>query len=576
MKSLFLNVFIGCLVFLYSCKKEQTNNTMVVHILSEPDDLHPSNGNSALRSEINLYTHISLLKVDFKTGLLIPCLVKELPIVSNNGLDYSYEVKDNLKWDDNSPITALDVVFTSKANKCLLTNNPALKSFWDNVGNIEIDKENPKKFKIMMNKPYILNTWFWTDFPIIEEAFYDKKKTLSKFSFSQLMDSNFVHQNSDIKQWADTFNSPKYYHDPNFINGAGPYKITKWDKGISVTLEKKKNHWAENCNDNWYCQANADKIIFKINANNSSTNLELKNGLIDVSTMVDFSTYTELSNDTEFTKSYFTTLAETYNYLYVAMNMKPDGKNHKRLFDDVLVRKAMALLTPYDQINKIIYNDKCKRMVGPISRIKPDFNSKLIPIEFNLKKAQELLTRAGWADTDNDQVLDKMIDGEKVNFEFNINFMATQKQWEDLAKQIAESLSKVNIYAKLNPVDYNGFVGAAMNHDFDMSIGAWQSSAQPEDFSQLWHSSSWKNNGLNFTGFGNNYTDSLIEKINRSVNEINRIKLSKQFQQIVYDEQPYIFLFAQMRRVIINKRWQNIEVYNEYPGVLLNTLKLKN
>ena len=169
-----------------------------------------------------------------------------------------------------------------------------------------------------------------------------------------------------------------------------------------------------------------------------------------------------------------------------------------------------------------------------------------------------------------------MIDGEKVNFEFNINFMATQKQWEDLAKQIAESLGKVNIYAKLNPVDYNGFVGAAMNHDCDMSIGAWQSSAQPEDFSQLWHTSSWKNNGLNFTGFGNQFTDSLIEKINTSVDEPKRILLSKQFQQIVYDEQPYIFLFAQMRRVIINKRWQNVEVYNEYPGVLLNTLKLKN
>ena len=72
------------------------------------------------------------------------------------------------------------------------------------------------------------------------------------------------------------------------------------------------------------------------------------------------------------------------------------------------------------------------------------------------------------------------------------------------------------------------------------------------------------------------YEDTIIEKINRSVDESKRIELSKQFQQIIYNEQPYIFLFAQMRRVIVNKRWQNIEVYNEYPGVLLNTLKLKN
>jgi hypothetical protein len=26
-----------------------------------------------------------------------------------------------------------------------------------------------------MKRPYILNTWFWTDFPIIQAAFYDKQ-----------------------------------------------------------------------------------------------------------------------------------------------------------------------------------------------------------------------------------------------------------------------------------------------------------------------------------------------------------------------------------------------------------------
>jgi hypothetical protein len=33
-----------------------------------------------------------------------------------------------------------------------------------------------------MKRPYILNTWFWTDFPIIQEGFYDKQKTLAKYT----------------------------------------------------------------------------------------------------------------------------------------------------------------------------------------------------------------------------------------------------------------------------------------------------------------------------------------------------------------------------------------------------------
>jgi peptide/nickel transport system substrate-binding protein len=568
-------LFILSIAFTGSCKKTQPN-TLVVHILSEPEDMHPTNGASAVRAEINLYTNLSLLRLNYKTGELLPCLVKALPSLSADGLNYSYELKDNLTWDDKSPITAKDITFTTKASKCLYTNNIGLKPYWENIEDIIVDSKNDKKFTIKMKRPYILNTWFWTDFPIIQAAFYDKQNVLAKYSNAQLTDSTFLKSKQDIKQWANEFNSPKYSTNPDFMSGAGPYKITKWDKGVSITLEKKKNHWSENCQENWYCQANADKIILKLNSNNASALLELKNGLIDVSTMIDYSSFTELSKDDKFTQNYTLKLADTYNYTYVAMNMKPDGKTHKKLFTDVAVRKAMALLTPYDQINKTLYENNNKRVVGPISPNKIDFNTDLKPLQYNVNQAKELLTQAGWADTDNDQVLDKIIDGEKVKFEFNINFMSGSKVWEDLAKQLAESFGKANIYVMLNPLDYNGFFNAVTGHQFDMSISAWQSSATPEDFSQLWSSASWTNNGLNFTGFGSAQSDALIDSINISVNETKRIELSKRFQKLVYDEQPYIFMFTQTRRVIVNKKWDNLEIYTEYPGVLLNTLKLKD
>ncbi len=572
---IYILLFILSIAFTGSCKKTQ-NNTLVVHLLNEPEDMHPTNGASAVRAEINLYTNLSLLRVNYKTGELLPCLAKALPVVSSDGLNYNYELKSDMTWDDKSPITAHDIAFTTKASKCLYTNNIGLKPYWENIDDIIVDGNNDKKFTIKMKRPYILNTWFWTDFPIIQAAFYDKQNVLAKYSNAQLTDSTFLKSKPDIKQWADEFNSPKYSTDPQFMSGAGPYKITKWDKGVSITLEKKKDHWSENCQENWYCQANADKIILKLNSNNASALLELKNGLIDVSTMIDYASFTELSKDNKFTQNYTLKLADTYNYTYVAMNMKPDGKTHKKLFTDVAVRKAMALLTPYDQINKTLYENNNKRVVGPISPNKIDFNTDLKPLQYNLNQAKELLKQAGWADTDNDQVLDKIIDGEKVKFEFNINFMSGSKVWEDLAKQLAESFGKANIYVMLNPLDYNGFFNAVTGHQFDMSISAWQSSATPEDFSQLWSSASWTNNGLNFTGFGSAQSDALIDSINISVNETKRIELSKRFQKLVYDEQPYIFMFTQTRRVIVSKKWDNLEIYTEYPGVLLNTLKLKD
>lgn len=120
---------------------------------------------------------------------------------------------------------------------------------------------------------------------------------------------------------------------------AGPYKITKWDKGVSITLEKKKDHWSENCQENWYCQANADKIILKLNSNNASALLELKNGLIDVSTMIDYASFTELSKDNKFTQNYTLKLADTYNYTYVAMNMSDMVKRIKNYLPMLLLEK---------------------------------------------------------------------------------------------------------------------------------------------------------------------------------------------------------------------------------------------
>lgn len=568
-------ICLSTLVWLFTACEKKQQNTLVTHIVGEPDDMHPTNGASAIRSEIQLYTHASLLRLDYKTGNLIPCLAKSLPIVSQDGLSYSYELKEEATWDDASPITAKDVAFTAKASKCLLTNNQALKAYWDNIKEITVDEKNPKKFTVTMNRPYVLNTWFWVDFPIIQESYYDTTHALSHYTYTELADSSFLKSKTDVIAWAKDFNAPKRYTDPAFISGAGPYKISKWDKGISLTLEKKKNHWTEYCNEYWYCQAYPDKIIFKLNSNNASTMLELKNNLIDISTQVDFSTYLQLSKDKNFTKDHITKLADTYNYTYLCMNMKPDGQTHKKIFTDVLVRRAMAMLTPYDQLNKTIYENNVKRVAGPVSATKKECNTNLKLIEFNIEKASQLLAQAGWADTDNDGILDKLIDGEKVKFEFDINFMNTQKQWEDIARQLAESMQKAKLFARLNPLDYSGFVNACVQHNFDMSIGAWQGSAQPEDFSQLWSTASWNNNALNFPGFGNQATDALINSINVCVNEPERIRLSKQFQQLVYDEQPYVFLFTQTRRIVIHKKWDAPDVYTEYPGVLLNTLKLK-
>jgi ABC-type transport system substrate-binding protein len=53
-----------------------------------------------------------------------------------------------------------------------------------------------------------------------------------------------------------------------------------------------------------------------------------------------------------------------------------------------------------------------------------------------------------------------------------------------------------------------------------------------------------------------------------------RASLVKKFQQIVYDEQPYVFMFSSLRRNVIHKRFGNQEMYFERPGNWITNLKL--
>ena len=549
-------------------------NIIVYHVIGEPDDMHPTNGNSASRSEINLYTQMVLVASDFHKLDLRPGLAKAMPVISEDELEFTYELRDEPRWDDGDQVTAEDVVFTFKAVKNPLTNNPHAKPYVENIKEIVIDPANPRVITFKMKKKYIQNIAFLTDYPILQRKLWDPQNTLSKYTFAQLDDPNFkADTKDDLKSWAAEFNHFKYSREPQHMRGLGAYKMTKWDAGQAITLERKQNHWTSGTT-NPYETSFPDKIIFKINKDANSQLLEFKSQALDASTNLGTKPLLELQSDPNFMKNYHSRFTDTYNYSYVAMNMKPDGIQHKKLFTDKKVRRAMALLAPVDDINTIVSKNMNKRMVGPVSPLKDEYNDELELIPYDLEQAKKLLDEAGWTDTDGDGIRDKVIDGKKVQFEFSLNYMTTTIEWKDMAQMMAESFWKAGIKANLNPLDFAVHYDNARNHKFDMMLASWAGSSIPEDFTQIWHTSSWASRGSNWPGFGNAESDALIDSIKYTINPEERNPMVEKLQAIIYEEQPYIFLFAGMRRNVIHKRFGNADMFFERPGVMLNNLRL--
>jgi peptide/nickel transport system substrate-binding protein len=105
-------------------------------------------------------------------------------------------------------------------------------------------------------------------------------------------------------------------------------------------------------------------------------------------------------------------------------------------------------------------------------------------------------------------------------------------------------------------------------------LASWAGSSVPEDFTQIWHSSSWASKGSNFSGFGNAKSDALIDSIKYTLDPALRHPMVKELQAMIYDEQPYVFMYAANRRNVIHKRFGNAHMYFERPGILINNWKL--
>lgn len=554
-----------------------TENIVVFQWRGEPDNLHPTNGASNPRIMVMDYTQRFLVRLDYETLLLRPDLVAAMPIESTDGVQYAYTLRSDAKWDDGSPLTADDVVFTIMANACPATDNPQYKPAFEYLKSIEKDPADPLKFTITMTQKYIGNVSVFTNFPILQESFHDKNKVLRNYKVADFLNPEFTKQSHpDIDAWAKEFNDPKYGHDLALLNGLGPYEVTEWTDKSTMVLTRKKDHWTFRIKDPGMFDASLpDKIIFRMIVEENAIALELKNQKVDASCWISTHGLVELQKDSMFNRNYHSAFISNYDWQYMGFNMKPEAVKRTPFFTDKKVRRAIALLIPADEMNTAYLEGQATRMTSMVPQTRPDaYNTDLKPLPYDVEAAKKLLDEAGWKDTDGDNVRDKVINGKKVPFEFELTIMTGNAAMANMVIDIKKSLYSAGVVVNIQELEFGTFYQRLPQHDFDMYFGAWSGSSQSEDYKQLWHSDSWENGGSNYVGFSNAKADELIEKIRIETVDSIRIPMEKELQALIYDEQPYVFMYLVPRKVAIHKRFDHAYMFWEKPGVYLSWLKL--
>lgn len=559
--------------------KKADNNSVFVHQLGDADYLNPLISTSANASYIQLDIFQTLLDIDFNSLELEGQLAVGRPEIKEitsgqyaGGMSLVFEIRPEAVWDNGTPITASDVAFTIKALKNPKVNSGSSRPYFEFVEAMEPDPANPKKFTVFSKKKYFMAEVSLGGLNIMPEYVYDPQGLLKNFTIAQLSnpkDTSRLGNNTQLKAFADAFNSPKFSREKGFVVGSGPYSFEGWETGQLISLARKKDWWGDKVKDAGdVLQARPEKLFYKVIPDWTTAVTSMKDEGLDVAYGIRNSDFIDLQKNERFKKLYNLSSPTQLSYDYFGINTK----NPK--FRDKRVRRALAHLIDKKEIIDVLLYGMGEGVIGPIHPTKPYYNKDLAPIEFDVDKAKALLKEAGWEDTDGNGIVDKQIDGQKVEMKFTLKYNQGNDRRKNSCLLFKENARRAGVEVEVLVREWTVFLEENKRREFDLFCGGWVQSPQPDDLKQIWHTESDTPDGSNYVGFGTPETDRIIEEIQVTLDENKRAELYKKIQERIYDEQPYIFLVSPKERIAIHNRFEDTQVSIKRPGFNEKTFRL--
>ncbi len=557
-----------------SCKQNpiSTESTIHIRLKKDPDRLNPLTFPNPVAREVYQYIHISPADYDPVSLQLSTVLITKMPVemtidtgIYAGGIAYEIEFKEEARWDDGSPITAKDYIFSMKAINLPLTDAGNYRSFTENISDIILNPDNERKCTVIFGQDYMLALETAVNIELYPQYFYDSLNVLGSYDFGYFTKENAdeIKNDASLQVFAEAFNSGIYSRDK--ISGAGPYKFVSWTADQHIVLEKKADYWAKNTSIPTLRQG-PDKMIFHIIPDEVTAIAQLRLGNIDVINEVSSQAYSELEQDnTTKDKFGFFHPALTKQY-YILLN------NQDPILQDVHVRKALAHLVDVGSIIRNFEQGKAVRTFGPVHPLKKTFNTALKPVAFDVDTAKALLAMAGWIDSNQDGILDKTVRGKTTNLQLEI-LITGQELGKNIAILLQENGRKVGMDIKITEKDMKLIRAEHVKpRKFQLVPSILSQDLQMWDDMSKWHASNNTPEGNNEIGYVNQEVTALINRIPEVKDEQERIEIYKNIQQHIYDDQACIFLYAPEERIIISNNWKATTTVKR-PGYLANTFE---
>ena len=510
------------------------------------------NSKDATSSSLGSLMFEGMFTTDAYTGEVVPKLAKKAEI-SKDGKTYTVTLRKGLKWSDGKEITADDVEFTyntiikggygDTSTRDVMAVDGVLP-ICKKIDKYTLEFITPKTFA-----PFLRMLGFSVAPKHILKPVTDKgKEEFNRF-------------------WGVTTR-------PEDFVVSGAFKLKEYVPAQRVVFERNPDYSMADKNGN--ILPYLDKYVVYIVGDLNNQVLKFEGGELDIlpvrgNQAARFKSLEKKSNY----KMYNLGAGDGTTFLSFNLNNRKNEKGKfyvdpvkQKWFNDDNFRRAADYAVDRDFIVSNIISGVGLPLFTAEGLSSIYLNKKLAKGHpQNLKYAEELLQKSGFYKDRNGILHDK--DGNTVEFTLMTN--AGNLERESIGVIIKEDLSKLGMKVNFKPIEFNVLVGKITGQmDWDAIImGLTGSALEPNNGANVWYSYGSLHmfnmrqgkDAINKTNLlpWEKRLDELFAQGATTLGFENRKKIYDEYQQIVYDYNPFIYLYTPLDIYAVRKKCKNLD-----------------
>ena len=442
----------------------------------------------------------TLVRFSFEDGVTPVPDLAESWTANEDASEWTFKLREDVRWHDGEPFTAEDVVFTIEA-----IVNPEVGSRWSSsfAGLESVEALDEHTVKFTFSEPFA---------PMLSTLAY-----------------NIAIVPKHILEDQDLSDPEAFRRNPI---GTGPFKFVEQVSGSHFVVEANPDYYEG--------KPDIEQVTFRVTPDVNSQIAQLLTGELDVTWTVEPVHMDRVSNAPNLTL----TSVKIPRWDWFPLNL------NNPLFQDDRVRRALAYALDREQIVARILGGQGEVAQGPIPNVIDWVPTEGVEqISYDPERALELLEEAGWTRGD-DGVLRNSA-GEPFAFTLLADrgnptrdqlYLYAQQAWQALGMQV-----------DLETTEWNTVLARYRSGDYDTRLGWWVIKPDPDLYDYL-HTEG----DLNQISYSNPEVDALLERGRATTNQEERAEIYGEVQRILAEDQPGVFLYYPTEVRAVNNRLQGL------------------